>query len=129
MINTILASKYKVASYIIVAVLAIVGVGVLYDHVESKGFSRGVLETDAKYVKIILDRNEAQSKKVDKVLEGLNNLSNTSIAQDTKLSSDMKAIRTAIKSPMVVYDKSTGCTLSKQFLDSREKAINRANEK
>lgn len=128
-IDTLVSTKAKVIAYSVGLALVAASLWAAYDHVYTKGYQRGTSDCELKYTKVILADTLAQSKKLDQTLEGLHALSVASIDKDTKLASDMQDIRKLIKSPMVVYNNSTGCTVSKEFLSAREKAINRANAK
>lgn len=91
----------------------------------SKVYNAGYAEAEAKYQAVITQQN----KMVATIESDLQKLVITSMDFNSSLSSDLDAIKAGMKNkPLVIY-KEGKCTIAKEFLDSRDAAIDRANQR
>jgi len=89
----------------------------------------GYAQAEEKYQEIIQTYNKKQLEKAASIEGAISEIRNNQAAFEANLSADMGQIRNGLKGKTLVVYKDGKCTPSKDFLDSRAQAIDRANHK
>ena len=97
--------------------------------VYDKIYTTGYTAAEAKYTEIIKKNADAQEAKLKSVELSLQTLVENTTAFNMLLSEDITKIKSNLNGKTLVVFKDGKCTLTKDFLDSRNEAINRANKK
>jgi hypothetical protein len=93
------------------------------------GYSKGVTTTTAKYEEILTTMRINQEVKIARIETSLDIMSKEQSNYTSSLRNSFKEITKGLNNkPLVIY-KDGECTLSKEFLDSRQKAIDKVNQK
>ena len=120
------------AKYISLVLLISLSLYSGYSYILNIGISRGTKVAEDKYTSIIAEYKKLQDTKIDLVLLSMGNLTKATDTFNASNTLGMNSIISTLKDskrPVVVYSKDTGCTLSEEFLGSRAKAIDIANQR
>jgi hypothetical protein len=97
--------------------------------VHDKIYSSGYKDATEHYTDVIAKYQEAQNNKITGIEKNLTDISTSSSALNRSVSvgiTDIKKNLLLSKTPIV---KAEDCTLSQEFLDSRNKVIDKANQR
>lgn len=119
---TLLLKKYWKE---LIAILAIIGgLYFAYYHVEQIGYNRAVVV----YEKKIKEYNDKLDKRIETIENNSNALAEAAIASKDQYSKEFKAILQAAKGKPTYIINNDGCVPSKEFTNSFNEAIKRANK-
>lgn len=120
--NTMTLSQIK---YLLTAILIAASLYFMY----SKIYHYGYEAAEQKYTKVIQEYNDRQTKQVQELEGKITSLLLATSAYNTILIKDIDSIKLGLyNKPLVIY-KDGKCALSKEFIDSRNAAIDRANKR
>ena len=106
-------------------VLVLAGLYWIYNSIYSSGYQEAQLECQQKFAQLQKETNE----KLFTLQAGLQNISGDLGIQQASMASDMSIILQTIRKKPTVVVKDGKCVPSQEFVNSINKAIDRANKK
>ena len=95
----------------------------------NKVYQTGYADAEQKYTKLIQEYQTAQASKVTALEAAVRKLTDNTATYNYALIKDIDQIKATVKTkPLIIY-KEGKCTIAKEFLDSRDAAITRANQR
>ena len=94
-----------------------------------KVYQIGYAKAETKYVKIIEEHNKLVEQKILQIEKHTSSLAKKQANKEVKLAKDITQILADLKTQPVVIEKEGKCTPSLEFIDSINKAIDRASGK
>lgn len=117
--------SFTALKYLVSISAILLALGLAYNTVYMQGYSKA----EQKYTKIIEEHTTKQATNIASLTTLVTTLVENREAQDAALASDLETIKTRMRGKALVVYKDGTCSLTKTFLDSREAAISKANQR
>lgn len=115
----------KMVAIGLAVMLVLAGLYWIYNSIYSSGYKAATIECDQKFAQLQKETNE----KLFSLQTGLQNISGDLGVQQASLASDISTILQTIRKKPTVVVKDGKCVPSQEFVNSINKAIDRANKK